>query len=106
MLKPLTLILLAITFSGCQVVLKNLKVVTPKYPIEQGAIVGETVTKKVYEISVEEFLEFLLAKPPNKGAASCLSSEDYTEMKTELEQACRELGSKCSIETQDMLQSL
>jgi hypothetical protein len=38
-----------------------------------------------------------------RGAAIFMSDQDWNTMKTELEEACRELGSSCSYATQSMI---
>lgn len=40
---------------------------------------------------------------PARGGAIIMSSEDWNGMKTDLEAACRELGSRCSYEVKKML---
>lgn len=64
---------------------------------------------------MDQFLDFLEAQDarpdpndpsnilPAHGAALCMSAADWTQMKMELEEACRELGDHCTVEMQNAL---
>lgn len=76
-----------------------------------GGICAHTLTAETEDLTMDEFIDFLEAKGerpdpkdpsktiPAKAAAICMSAEDWKIMKTELEEACREMGSRCSLET-------
>jgi hypothetical protein len=69
--------------------------------LSAGAICSHTLTSVTADLTLDQFIDFLEAKAaengkPAKGAAICMPSADFAEMKTELETACRELGKRCS----------
>jgi hypothetical protein len=59
-------------------------------------------------MTFDEFLVFLEAQdgPTPHGAAMCMSVVDWNAEKTALEEACRELGKRCSKAAKDALASL
>lgn len=69
-------------------------------------------------MTMDQFLDFLESVPerpdptnpgktlPAHGAALCMSVEDWNIMKTELEEACRQMGSHCSFAIQETLRKL
>ena len=68
-----------------------------------GADCAETNTGKTSEMSFEEFMEWLEPQPatdkkPARAGAVCRSDEDFTKMKTALEQACALLKNRCTPE--------
>lgn len=76
--------------------------------LSAGGICSHTLTSQTEDMTEDEFLDFLEAMPerpdpnhpgktlPAHAAAIVMSADDWNEMKTELEQACRELGSHCN----------
>lgn len=110
--------------------------------INAGVDCTESVSKIDYELSRDEFLDFLSPKKartcvpkviardskgrvlryapvcaddqshgdaismPKRAGAVCESSYDWTIKKTALEQACRELGKRCSYEIQEMIREI
>lgn len=78
-----------------------------------GGICSHSLIPDTKDLTFDEFVSFLEPQPANpadnlpaKGPAVCMASVDYSEMKSELESACRELGPRCSVKLQDLLQSL
>ena len=58
-------------------------------------------------MTMNEFINWLEPDPSEKrGAAICESVKDWTKKKTALEQACRELGSRCSLEAQEQIKQI
>jgi hypothetical protein len=56
-------------------------------------------------MTFEEYIKFLEPDvDTKKGPALCMSSSHFNDLKTALEQACKSLGSKCTMETQQLLQ--
>lgn len=83
-----------------------------------GASCAESLTGKVTELNLDEFIAMLEPQPerpdpanPNKtlparGGAVILSADDFNAERTALEQACRELGSRCSLQVKNALQKI
>lgn len=110
MRKSLLAISLSLIVSGC-VTVRDIRTCTVAGDLSAGGICSHTLSSQTEDLNFDEFLDFLEAQPelPGKfahGAAVCMSAADFNEMKTELEQACRELGKRCSLQTQQLLQSL
>lgn len=86
--------------------------------LSAGAICAHTLTSETNDLSMDEFLDFLEAEPerpdpnnpsqtlPAHGAALCMSPADWNLMKTELEQACREMGTRCTLAVQKLIVQL
>lgn len=71
-----------------------------------GAFCSDTLTGETSDMTLDQFIAFLepQIEPPRAGAI-CQSAEDFSKVKTVLEQACRELGSRCSYEFRKMIRS-
>lgn len=107
----------SMALSAC-VSVPNTRTCTAAGSVAQGAICAETLTGRTSEMDLDEFLDFLEpqeerpdpARPgqrlPARAGALCQSSEDWNKMKTALEQACRELGRRCSYEVEQQLKRL
>lgn len=73
-----------------------------------GAICAETLTGTTSDLTLDEYLDFLQPQPerpdpdhpgqnlPARSGALCQSSADWSLTKSDLEQACRALGPRCS----------
>lgn len=72
----------------------NEKVCAVAGTVSAGAICAETLSNKTSDLSFEQFLDFLEASSSH-GAAVCMSAADFNTLKTDLELACRKLGSQC-----------
>ncbi len=76
--------------------------------LSAGMDCAETLTAKTRSMDLHQAITFLepqeeITNPdgtvtPARGAALCQSSEDWGEMKTALEQACKILGPRCTYE--------
>lgn len=76
--------------------------------LSDGGICSHLISTDTETMTFEQFVDFLEPQPgapniPARGGAICMSAEDWGTMKTELEVACRELGSRCSMETKKAL---
>lgn len=60
-----------------------------------GADCDTILSDKRTSLTMEQFIEFL-EPAPGRGGAICLSTDDYVEEKSELEQTCALLKNKCS----------
>jgi hypothetical protein len=104
MQKLIFVSLLLIISSSC-VTIPNTKSCTVAGIMSAGADCVESVTGKESEMSMNQFLDFL--EPTEKRAgAICESASDWTKKKTALEQACRELGKRCTFEVQEAISSI
>lgn len=101
--KPLLLSLsISVLFSGC-VTVRDGVVCTAAGQVSDGAVCSHTIQDKTFDMTFEEYIAFLEPQPetsdsPGRGGAVCMSSEDFQNMKTALEQACRYLGNKCKFQ--------
>lgn len=94
---------LFVTVSGC-VSVPVTTGCTVAGTMSAGAICA-TTSGETSEMTLDEFLNFL--EPTElRGGAICQSAEDYKKQKVALEQACRELGPRCSYELQMMIQGM
>ncbi len=86
--------------------------------IASGEVCGscaETQTSNVRSMTFPQLLDFIEAQPerpdpdhpgqnlPQHGAAIMISAENYTKLKTDLEEACRQLGTFCSPEIKQLI---
>ena len=75
--------------------------------VSLGGICTHTLTPQKEVLTFDQFIDFLQAQEsPAKGAALCMSSADFGTQKTELETACRMLGSRCTYETYKQILAL
>lgn len=77
--------------SSC-VTIPNLNVCSPAGVIQAGADCAETNTGRTSEMTQAEFMALI------EGGGVCMSALDYSRLKTAVEQACKELGKRCSYE--------
>lgn len=68
--------------------------------ITAGAICSETQTDKTWDITFDQLIAMLEA------GAIIQSADDWGKNKTALEQACRELGSRCSYDIQSQIERM
>jgi hypothetical protein len=70
-----------------------------------GADCAYTLSDKTESMTLDEFITFLEPQiQPPKGAAVCMSSEDYSQIKTAIEQACKKLGTSCVTQLKETFQ--
>ncbi len=105
-------------FESACVTVPNVGACSVAGTLSAGAICAETLTDKKWEMTLDEFLDFLEPQPerqdpadvskilPARAGAICQSADDWNAMKTALEQACRELGSRCSYQVKQAIVSL
>lgn len=112
-LKNVWLILSSIALlSGCaKVVIKDVEWCASAGRF--GALCQHSIHDQSRRMTVEEFIDFLQARPgnpangiPAKGPALCTSSEGFKDVKTMLEQACYLLKKKCTYEMKQTIQRL
>lgn len=97
--------LFALTLSACSVQIPNVVVCSTAGYMSAGADCAESLSDETKVLTLDEWIAFL---EPNietgRGAALCLSSEDFTKLKTALDQACSKLGRWCSKEIKEETQ--
>lgn len=70
-----------------------------------GADCTMTLSDETRQLNLDQWLVFLEPDvATNKGAAICMSSRDYVETKTALQQACYKLGRWCTKEVKEEIQ--
>lgn len=122
-----TALFIIVTYSSC-VSVPNTVTCTASGSLSSGAMCADSNQERLSSLTFNEYLRFLepqearLCTPvegfevcsddqkkdqvelPQRAGAFCMSSFDYTQMMTALEQACRALGVKCSYEVKKMIQ--
>lgn len=91
--------------NGC-VQIPNTKACSVAGKLTHGMICAETLTGATSVMTFEDSVKWLEPDPtPTLGhsAAICQSDTDWNSLKTALEQACRELGSRCSYKIQEQI---
>ncbi len=125
----LSLLCLASLSSGC-VTLRDTTQCAADGLVSVGGICTHSLSSKTAVLSPAEFIDFLESQPkrhcvpvpdfnicsddqagvavdlPARGAAIGMSSDDWGTMKTELDEACRELGPKCTLSVKALIQHL
>jgi len=67
-----------------------------------GGACAKTLTDETRTMTLDEWILFLEPDiATGKGAAICMSSQDYQETKTALQQACYKLGRWCTKEIKE-----
>lgn len=115
-IKNACLILLGLTWlaSCAGIKIKDSKVCAVAGVMSAGMDCAHTLNDKTYEINLDETIAFLEPKDTVKdkngkivsqarGAAMCQSAADWNQQKTDLEEACKILGSACSFEMQQTI---
>ena len=94
------LLLFPFAFLGC-ITIQNAQVCTVAGELSDGGICSHLLTPDTESMSFDEYVSWLEPQPassgiPARGGAICMSASDWGTLKTELEQACRELKGACS----------
>lgn len=98
-MKNFLLSLVLISTCSCAVVVPNTKVCAVAGVLQAGAVCTETLTGVESEMTFEEFVAWVepdVTPGQERGPAVLMSSKDYAEAQTALEQACRVLGARCT----------
>lgn len=108
--KLLWLSSLTLAANGC-VTIQPFTVCSVAGELANGGICASQPSGLTTDLDFDQFLNFLEAAPataqtPAKAAAVCMSAQDWGQMKSELEQACRELGATCSYSIKSFLAKL
>lgn len=85
--------------SGCAIIQPNVKLCSVAGVMSAGADCVNTLDDKNEELNLDQWITFLEPQlTPPRGAAMCLSSEDFSKIKTFIDQACAKLGTSCKQE--------
>ena len=69
-----------------------------------GADCAYTISGETEAMDLNQWIEFLEPQvEPARGAAMCMSSENFARIKTVIEQACKKLGGACTKEAKENL---
>lgn len=108
-------LLALLTLSACSIQVKDTEVCAAAGLVSAGASCAHTLSDDHRELSFEQFIDFLEPQPqrpnpsdpktplPARGAALCMSPDDWNSLKTSLEEACKKLGGGCSYEMKQKL---
>lgn len=106
-----SLALLLSSCSGLGITLPDTKVCAVAGRLTAGMDCANTISPETSELSFAQAVEFLEPQPeftnaagvhfPARGAALCQSAEDWTKLKTVIEQACLKLGKSCTKEAKE-----
>lgn len=98
-LLPTMLLPLLLITAGCTVAIPNVKVCAVSGVLAAGMDCAYTLDDKTEEMNLDQSVAFLEPQiEPPRGAAMCMSSEDFSKLKSALEQACKKLGTSCTKE--------
>lgn len=103
-LNLLYLILLGSAVNGC-VDIKDSTTCTVAGVLSAGAICSHTLTAEISDLNFDEFVTFLEPQD-DRGGAICMSARDWGTMKTELEEACRQIGAGCTYQVKQLLKNM
>lgn len=108
----------ALLLSGCKSIpIKNKSYCAVAGVMQAGMNCAESLSTEKYELTFEEMIDFLEPQSerkdpktgktlPARAGAICQSAEDATQSFTELDQACRALGSACSYEVKEVINKM
>jgi len=103
----LSLNLLGLLSSCAKIKIKNTEVCSVAGFLQDGMICGNTLKPERRVMTFDEMVNFLEPNiDTNKGAALCQSLEDWSSIKTSLEQACELLEDRCTFEMEETIQGL
>lgn len=108
-LKRLTIslnALLTILFlSSCATEIPDIEVCAIGLSLETGATCVNSNSDKSRELTGAQFVAFV-EPSDSKAPALCMSSTDFSKLKTAIEQLCHRLGQKCKKETEQWITKL
>jgi hypothetical protein len=93
---------LCVGLSGCTVQLPNIKICSVAGNMSAGLDCAWTNDDATEEMNLDQAVAFLEPQiEPERGGALCMSSEDFSKLKSAMEQACKKLGTSCTKETKE-----
>lgn len=106
MRKLLFLFLCTLAVSSCtSVQLPDARVCAVAGVLAGGMDCARTLSPEVDSMTLNQTIEFL-EPTDTRGAALCMSADDFGKLKSALEIACEKLGRACSKEVQESLKSV
>lgn len=88
--------------SACTVQIPDTKICSVAGIMAGGAYCAHTLTDDTEDMTPSAFYAFLEPdETTGKGAALCMSTDDFAKLQIALEQACRKLGTNCSKEVKE-----
>lgn len=100
--------------ASCSVKIKDVKACATAGVFSAGADCVTSISGLRSELSFDEWLEFLEPQPekklpdgtvvPERGSAICVSSDDWTALKTAIMKLCEKVGSWCTKEAKEEIQ--
>lgn len=107
---------LSLLLVSCAVKVPDVKACATAGVFSAGADCVTTISGKHEELSFDQWLEFLEPQPeknlpdgkkvPERGAAVCVSSDDWTALKTAIMKLCEKVGSWCKKEEQEKIEAV
>lgn len=98
--------LLSLTVS-CTVLVPDSRLCSVAGIMAGGGYCVHTQTEDEELLTPSQFYAFLEPDTTTgKGAAICMSTDDFAKLQIALEQACRKLGASCTKEVKEQMQSL
>lgn len=103
-----------VALPNCTHTVKDTEVCSVAGILAAGMDCAHTRSDETRSMNLDATIEFLEPQPerkdakgrtiPERAGAMCLSAEDYTKQKTDLEIICRKLGNACSYEVKKMIE--
>lgn len=113
-MRRLWLFLLLSVLSSCSVTVPNIMLCTTAGVLSAGGDCSKTLSDEPATLDLDQWIAFLEpqseqvlpgdVKVPARGGALCMSSDDFSKLKTAMEQACHKLGRWCSYEVQTTME--
>ena len=96
-----------VSLVGCTITVPNVRVCAVTGTMSAGADCAYSISGETEEMTLDQWFSFLEPQTePPRGAAMCMSSADFSKIKTAIEQACRKLGTSCTKEAKENLQKV
>jgi len=98
------LLSLSLLLNACTITLPNTRICAVAGTMSAGADCAYTLDGEPEEMNLDQWVNFLEPQlDPARGAAICMSSADFSKIKTVIEQACKKLGTSCAKEMKEKI---
>lgn len=105
MLKRLAHLLSLMLLAACNVEIPDVEICGTSGLMTAGGDCSHTLSDSTRQLNLDEWIAFLEPDvTTGRGAALCMSSDDFTKLKTALDKACVKLGRWCSKEIKEQAQ--
>lgn len=95
--RSLSVLLMTLFLSSCATKIPDIEVCAIGLSLENGASCVRSISDGSRELSGAQFVAYL-EPSESKAPALCMSSSDFSKLKTAIEQLCHRLGQKCNKE--------